>query len=222
MALRNVNEKEETLQQFLQHSSEHCPRLKKLLQSSTCNSHQIDDELIAALYQKSLNSMLDKIKASDFFAIVVDETQDIAGIEQMTFCIRWVDENFIIQGDFVGVHQTDKCDATTKVRIIKNTLLSLGIDIKKCRDQTYDGAAVLQGALNGVGAQIRREVPSVHGVLCLNHNLQLIIQEEAAVNPLISDAITTVQTICNLIRGPPKDWQFLRLYKMRTKHKSLC
>ena len=150
--------------------------------------------------------MLDKIKASDLFAIVVNETQDIAGIEQMTFCIRWVDENFIIHEDFVGVRQADKCDATTIVRIIKNILLSLGVDIKKCRDQTYDGAAVLQGALNGVGAHIRREVPFAHGVglHCLNHNLQLIIQEAAAVNPLIRHAMTTVQTICNLIRGSPK------------------
>ena len=83
IALRNVNEKGGNLQQFLQHSSEHCPGLKKLLQDSTYNSHQIDDELIAALYRKSLNSLLDKIKASDFFAIVVDKTQDIAGIEQV-------------------------------------------------------------------------------------------------------------------------------------------
>ena len=63
---------------------------------------------------------------------------------------------------------------------------------------------MLQGALHGVGAQIRREVPSAHGVHCLNHNLQLIIQEAAAVNPLIRDVMTTVQTICNLIRGSPK------------------
>ena len=102
------------------------------------------------------------------------------------------------------MHQADKCDATTIVRIIKNILLSLGVDIKKCRGQTYDGAAVLQGALNGVGAQMRREVPSAHGVYCLNHNLQLIIQEAAAVNPLIRDVMTTVQTICNLIRGSLK------------------
>ena len=75
----------------------------------------------------------------------------------------------------------------------------LGVDIKKCRDQTYDGAAVLQQALNGVGAQIRREVPSAHGVNCLNYDLQLIIQEASAINPIIRDAMTTVQTICSLI-----------------------
>ena len=42
------------------------------------------------------------------------------------------------------------------------------------------------------------------GVHCLNHNLQLIIQEAASVNFLISDALATVKSICNLIRSSPK------------------
>ena len=42
------------------------------------------------------------------------------------------------------------------------------------------------------------------GVHCLNHNLQLVIQEAASVDFLISDALATVKSICNLIRSSPK------------------
>lgn len=222
IALRNVNEQEGNLQQFLQYASESCVGLKQLLQDNAYNSHQIDDELIKGLYRQSLNRLLDNIKAAEFFAIVVDETQDISGVEQLTFCLRWVSDDFIINEDFIGVHQADKCDAASIVAIIKNILLSLGVDLKKCRGQTYDGASVLQGALNGVGAQIRRQVPSALGVHCLNHSLQLIIQEAAAVNTLVRDAMSTVQTICNLVRASPKRLaMFKALQQMNNVHSSL-
>ena len=42
------------------------------------------------------------------------------------------------------------------------------------------------------------------GVHCLKHNLQLIIQEAASVNFLISDALATVKSLCNFIRNSPK------------------
>ena len=55
-----------------------------------------------------------------------------------------------------------------------------------------------------VGVQIRREAPLALGVHCLNHNLQLIIQEAASVNFFVSDALVTVQSICNLVKSSPK------------------
>jgi len=66
----------------------------------------------------------------------------------------------------------------------------LGIALKKCSGQTY-GASVLQGALNGIGAQIRKEVPTALGSHCLTRNLQLTLQEVAAINLLIRDAVVT-------------------------------
>ena len=130
-------------------------------------SHEIDEELVEALYRNCLSDLLGKIKSSDFFAIVVDETKDISGKKQLSFCIWWVDEGFVIHEDFIGVHQASKCDAEEIVKIIKNILLNLAIDIRKCRGQTYDGAFVLQGALNGVAVQIRREVLMALGVFVL-------------------------------------------------------
>ena len=42
------------------------------------------------------------------------------------------------------------------------------------------------------------------GVHCLNHNLQLIIQEAASANFLVSDVLATVKSICNFVRNSPK------------------
>ena len=117
--LRKANEMDGNLKQFLQYADTHCPELKKLLQDGKYMSHEIDNELMKAMYRNCLMDLLDKIKSSDFFAIVADETKDISGIEQLSFCMRWVDEDFTIHEDFIGVHQASKCDAETIVKIIK-------------------------------------------------------------------------------------------------------
>ena len=74
-------------------------------------SHEIDEEFVKAMYRNCLSDLWGKIKSSDFFAIVVDETKDISGKEQLSFFIRWIEEGFVIHKDFIGLHQASKCDA---------------------------------------------------------------------------------------------------------------
>jgi len=70
------------LQQFLQHASEYCPGLQKVLQLSAYNSHEIHDEFITTMYRKCMNTLLDQIKSSKYFSIAVDEKQDILYAEK--------------------------------------------------------------------------------------------------------------------------------------------
>ena len=70
------------------------------------------------------------------------------------------------------------------------------------------------------------EVPNALGLHCLNHNLQLIVQEAASVNPLIRDAMSTVQIICNLIKSSPKRLAIFKAVqdsnKVQSSLKPLC
>ena len=101
-------------------------------------SHEIDEELVKAMYRNCLSDLLGQIKSSDFFAIVVDETTDISGKDQLSFFNRWIDEGFVIHKDFICHSQrfkASKCDAEGIVKIIKNILLSLANDIKNVENK---------------------------------------------------------------------------------------
>ena len=72
------------------------------------------------------------------------------------------------------------------------------------RGQNYDGASVLQGNISGVAKRIRDIVDKAVSLHCLNHNLNLILQEAAKVNSIVSSCLSTVQLLCSVIRDSPK------------------
>ena len=63
--------------QFLKHSS--VPEMKKYLSEKNYLSPKINSELIKEMYRIVLLSIIADIKKAKFFAIVVDETRDVAG-----------------------------------------------------------------------------------------------------------------------------------------------
>ena len=119
----------------------------------------------------------------------------------MFVVIRWVGGDLIDYEDLIGMHQADKCDANSIVKILKTVLLSMNLDIMQFRGQTYDGASVLQGHKNGVAKQILTINPKALSTNCLNHNLNLILQEAASTNLIAAGAFSTVQSVCSIIRA---------------------
>ena len=51
----------------------------------------------------------------------------------MSVIIRWTDDKYNVYEDLVGLHQADKVDAASIVKMIKNVLLTLGLDIMNMR-----------------------------------------------------------------------------------------
>ena len=81
--------------------------------------------------------------------VLAGETTDIAGIEQLSLCARYV-EQYCIHDTFLQFAPiydvTGKGIATT----IVDQSRSFGVDISKMRGQGYDGAASMSGKFNGV------------------------------------------------------------------------
>ena len=76
---------------------------------------------------------------------------------------------------FFGFIHCEKLEAPSLFATIKNTLIKNGILLENCVGQTYDGASVRSGHLNGVQALFKKEVPSAVYVHCYNHVLNLAV-----------------------------------------------
>ena len=202
LPIRNSDEENGNLTQLLK-LSENC-NMKRYLADNNYLSHHINTELIKEMYRLVMKRLLDQIKSASFFSIVIDEARDISGIEQLVVVLRWVSDDYTVFEDVIGFHQADLCDADSIVKIIKTVLLSVGLDIQQLRGQTYDGASVLQGHKTGVAKQILQINPKALSTHCLNHSLNLILQEAASTNDIVSGAFTAVQSICSIIRASPK------------------
>ena len=57
-------------------------------------------------------SYCQKLKRAIWFSVIADEATDLVKQEQMTICISWVDENFDIHEDCLGLYQLDSTGST--------------------------------------------------------------------------------------------------------------
>ena len=78
-----------------------------------------------------------------FYTITADETADISNKEQLVICICWVDENFVVHEDFLGIHLLERTTADDIVFIIKDALLRINPKIQNACGKCYDGTATI-------------------------------------------------------------------------------
>lgn len=85
----------------------------------------------------------------------------------------------------------------------------------QCQGQAYDGASNVSGHLNGVAAQIQKDVPSalfVH-VHCLAHCINLTLQAIGRQCVPVCDAVNLIIEVIQLIRYLPKRSALFRSLK---------
>ena len=51
-----------------------------------------------------------KDKEAKHFTYMSDETSDIANIEQVFLCLRWVDDNFEVHEDYLELMKAFRCN----------------------------------------------------------------------------------------------------------------
>ena len=75
--------------------------------------------------------------------------------EQLTICIRWVDEQLEAHEDFFEFYNILDIGAETIVSAVKDVLLKLQLPLANCRGQCHDGAINMLGHRTGVAKRIQ-------------------------------------------------------------------
>ena len=151
-----------------------------------------------------LREIVDQIKQVGFYSLLTDECIDIANKEQLTICLRWIDDKLQPNEEFVGFYEIPNTDAETIATVIKDVLFRIGLPLRSCCGQCYDGAGPMAGIKNGQGVIIQREVPTAHLTHCHGHALSLAVHDTMKGSKILSDATDTSREVCKLIKFSPK------------------
>jgi len=157
IALRGHSEEEGNLQQLLKTWSKDNAVIKSWVEEGKYMSHDIVNELITLMGQSVLRKLLCRIKNADpcWFAIIVDETADVASREQLNLTIRYVNNDYIISEDSIGLFSLPDTTAKTLHAVVKDLLLRCNLPLLLCRGQAYDGASAMQGKRKGLATLIK-------------------------------------------------------------------
>lgn len=118
-----------------------------------------------------------EVKSARYYAVLFDETTDVAHMSQGSLVLRYVDGSGEIHEVFVGFVQVEDATGRGLARLIKSTLTDLGLSLADCRGQVYDGAAAMQGKFQGCETIILEEQPLAPYMYihCHAHRLNLAL-----------------------------------------------
>lgn len=168
-------------------------------------SHDIENEMLERLSHTILRQIADNVQRDGYYAIMVDETTDVSTVEQVSMCIRHVDDEWVIFEDFVGMYATDRTDAATLTNIVTDILLRLNLPMGNLRAPCYDGASNMAGIHSGVQKRIRDIQQKAIYIHCHSHLLNLALQEASGYSVRsIRDILALVNDLANFFRESAK------------------
>lgn len=102
-------------------------------------------------------------------------------MDQLSIIVRYVEvtpgNEICVRESFLGFFHVKDQGAEGITGDVLQFLQDKGIDIRKCRGQGMDGAAVNSGAYSGIQARIKEYSPTADFVHCFNHNLNLVLND---------------------------------------------
>lgn len=172
-------------------------------------SSSIYEEFVAQLAKEIRSIIVNEVKTSKYFSIIVDSSPDLAHMDQLSFVIRYVQENGNPVERFLFFLPNTSHKAEELTKAILDTLLELGIPISNCRGQSYDNASNMSGIYTGVQARIKEINPRAEFIPCAAHSLNLVGNCAAS---SCSEAVyffSLIQELYNFFALSTRRWQRL-------------
>ncbi|CAN7977128.1 unnamed protein product [Ixodes persulcatus] len=169
--------------------------------NATYLSPQIQNEIIAASGRIIQDTIVNQVNNAKCFTLLADETTDISGKEQMSVCVRYLQDGSLRE-DFLEFVEVDNLSGRSLASLLMGVLRERGVDTTYLCGQGYDGAANMAGRLNGVQATqavIQEKHPAALYTHCSSHCLNLALCDSCAL-PDIRNAVGTVREVCTFFR----------------------
>lgn len=178
--------------------------LKKHIEEGQKNaqytSARIQNDLINLCGRTIQEILFEKVRKSEAYSILADETSDMSGKEQLSIGVRFFDqEKMIVREECMGFIELSTLDAKSIADAIDGFIQSHGLDPAKCVGQGYDGASTMSGVHGGVQTILRETYPKALFFHCASHKINLVVNDTNTV-PEIRNTIGTIKEIINFFR----------------------
>ncbi|KAI5705235.1 hypothetical protein M8J76_002168 [Diaphorina citri] len=139
-------------------------------------SSDIQNDLIESISPVITLNIKREISQCNFVSLIVDETTDVTHKSQLSTVLRYVADNKVQERFLKFENVSNNKTGAALFEIVENTLKEF-----ECGDklvcQTYDGAAVMAGAHNGLQKLVKDKHPNAIFVHCYAHKLNLVLQQ---------------------------------------------
>lgn len=145
--------------------------------------------------------LLTSLKQSDFFALQLDESTDVAGLANLLAFVRFECNGSIEEELLFCKSLPSKTTGEEIFKCLDNFITENDINWSKCVGVTTDGAAAMSGTFRGLIARVRAVAPLVKWTHCSLHREALAVKGlDGRLKETLDDAVKLV----NYIKSRPK------------------
>ena len=167
--------------------------LKTCSSRETYISKATQSLLLACCYDIITKTIIGRVKEAKFHSVICDEASDASNKEQLSFCLRYVNDDGDVCEDFLKfMHCKSGLIGKDLYNEVTDALTTFGLDLQNCRGQGYDGAGAVSGHANGLSALILTENSEALYTHCASHRINLVIG--------ISCKVSSVRNLMDVIK----------------------
>jgi hypothetical protein len=142
-----------------------------------------------------------EIKIAKYFAILLDTSPDNGKEDQLSFIVRYVNEDGGVIEAFLDMEHATHGDASTLFDLLIALLEKHDLSIKNLRGQGYDGCATMAGKYTGLQARVKESSPFAYFVHCFCHRLNLVVVDSCTKNVITRNFFGVVEKLYSFIEG---------------------
>lgn len=165
-------------------------------------------------------TLIERVKNSQYFAIQLDETTDVADLAYLLVYVRYENDG-AAQEDFMFCQSLEtRTTAEHIFQVLDTFIQENGMDWKKCVGVCSDGARAMTGRHSGVAARIREVAPEIRWTHCSIHREALAVKKmPGGLKSVLDAAVKTV----NFIKARPMNARLFRVLceEMGSEHVQL-
>ena len=177
-------------------------------------SPEIQNDIINCLDSIIDDEIMKEIDDCSFLSVQVDETSDVSTKEQVSIIARLDKGSEIVERQLGFVDVSMNRNAAAISQVVKDKLGQYSHIKDKLIMQTYDGASVMSGHINGVQALVRQEYPFAHFVHCAAHRLNHVLCQSASSISSVKIFFINVGAFSTFTSNAPKRKAFLTSHKV--------
>lgn len=212
LSLRGHDEKDDSsnkgvFKELLSFSADLDSALKDHLEKSTVfkgTSKIIQNEILECMLEVYHEEVRKEVAAVDYVSIIADETTDSACQFQLVTILRYVKNGLPVERFWKFVLPDGHNSASLATCILNELDSLLHANPNKLIAQSYDGAAVMSGSINGVQKKIRDKYPYANFVHCYAHQANLILEKATSVNKNVRIFFANLTGLCAFFSTSPQ------------------
>jgi hypothetical protein len=135
---------------------------------------------------------------------MIDETSGISRHEQVSFVIRYTDDQFNVYERFIGFERASDTSGQGLFDLLMNWLKKLDLDTKYIVGQCYNGASAMRGKYKGVSSRFIQIIPTALYIHCNGHVLNLCLVNVSETVVPVRNCFGIVKSLYNFIEASPK------------------